>query len=194
MPNGRSFCIPSNEGAVGQFGPGAKALNARFESKLFVNNFVNARFKVKVACHFASFYSFVRIHCQFCERPFSLSQSCPGLCAEEPGQRPSVEARLWHGYAPARGDLSTRPFEGLLARVFNSSDGSTLMRVSKPCFTPMPPMFRGMGLAICQEILVDCLKKPVDIIMVNCKSNFHRAPAVSMLIYGALQARSLHEI
>jgi hypothetical protein len=55
-------------------------------------------------------------------------------------------------------------------------------------------MFRGMGLAICQEIIVDCLKKPVDIIMVNCKSNFHRAPAVSMLIYGALQARSLHEI
>ena len=137
VPNGRSFCIPSNEGAVGQFGPGAKALNARFESKLFVN-FVNARFKVKVACHFASFYSFVRIHCQFCERPFSLSQSCPGLCAQEPGQRPSVEARLWHGYAPARGDLSTRPFEGLLARVFNSSDGSTLMRVSKPCFTPIP--------------------------------------------------------
>jgi hypothetical protein len=58
----------------------------------------------------------------------------------------------------------------------------------------MPPIFRGMGLAICQEIIVDCLEKPVDIIMVNCKSNFHRAPAVSMLIYGALQARSLHEI
>ena len=47
VPNGRSFCIPSNEGAVGQFGPGAKAmscrsslsfaLNARFESKLCVN-------------------------------------------------------------------------------------------------------------------------------------------------------------
>ena len=66
LPNGRSFCIPSNEGPVDQFGPGAKAmscrsslsfaLNARFESKLCVN-FVNARFKVKVACHFASFCS-----------------------------------------------------------------------------------------------------------------------------------------
>jgi hypothetical protein len=65
VPNGRSFSIPSNEGPVDQFGPGAKAmscrsslsfaLNARFESKLFVN-FVNA---CQICCHF-----------EFCGRPF----------------------------------------------------------------------------------------------------------------------------
>ena len=112
VPNGRSFCIPSNEGPVDQFGPGAKALNARFESKLFVN-FVNA---CQICCHFEFcgrptvlsqsclsfcellfnsklFVSFVNAH----SIQFSLSQSCPGLCAQEPGPRPGVEAHLWHG-------------------------------------------------------------------------------------------------
>ena len=65
VPNGRSFCIPSNEGPVDQFGPGAKALNARFESKLFVN-FVNA---CQICCHF-----------EFCGRPTVLSQSCLSFC------------------------------------------------------------------------------------------------------------------
>ena len=145
MPNGRSFCIPSNEGAVDQFGPGAKAmscrsslsfaLNARFESKLCVNLMPVLKSKLLVILRA---FTHLRAHCQFCERPFSLSQSCPGLCAQEPGARPGVEAHLWHGSAAAVGDLQTRPFEGLLARVFNSSGGSNLMRVSKPCFTPIP--------------------------------------------------------
>ena len=104
VPNGRSFCIPSNEGAVDQFGPGAKAmscrsslsfaLNARFESKLCVNLMPVLKSKLLVILRA---FTHLRAHCQFCERPFSLNQSCPGLCAQEPGPRPAVEAHLWHG-------------------------------------------------------------------------------------------------
>ena len=38
-----------------------------------------------------------------------------------------------------------------------------------------------------QDIICDLIKDPADIIMINCKSNFHRAPAVSMLAHGVLQ-------
>ena len=39
-----------------------------------------------------------------------------------------------------------------------------------------------------QGILKKTLSNPCDILMVNCKSNFHRSPAISMLLHGALEA------
>ena len=39
-----------------------------------------------------------------------------------------------------------------------------------------------------QGIVKKTLSNPYDILMVNSKSNFHRSPAISMLLHGALKA------